>query len=78
MDSLADILSNKDFSPPDEVRAIKTYVADQYGSDIVVKVSSKDIIVMSRSAALISNLRANAPALQKASGSSKRIRFRIG
>lgn len=78
MDSLYDILANKDFSAPDEVTAIKTYVAERYKTDVSVSVSSRDILVSSRSAALISTLRMNAPALAKAIGTDKKIRFRVG
>lgn len=79
MDTIADILANKDFSPPEEVRAIKAFVAEHYDNrDVTVKLSNQDIIIISRSAGLISSLRLNAPALAKAVGTSKRIRFRIG
>jgi hypothetical protein len=77
VDSLADILANKDYSLPDEVKAIKTFVADRYGCDVSVKITPKEIIVMSRSAGLIGNLRANAPDLEKAAGTNKKIRFLV-
>ena len=78
MDSLADILANKDFSLPDEVRAIKEYVAANYGKDVTVAVRNTEIVVSSRSAALVSSLRLNGPALARAAGVSKRIRFKVG
>ena len=78
MDSLADILANKDFSLPDEVKAIKTYVAEEYGQDVNVAIHQNEIIVSSRSAALIGNLHLNSPALVKAAATEKKIRFRVG
>ncbi len=79
MDSIAEILANRDFSIPDEVKAIKAYVAENYDNrDVTVKLSGQEIVIMSRSAALIGNLRLNAPALSKAVGTTKRIRFKIG
>jgi hypothetical protein len=79
MDSLAEILANKDFSLPDEVKAIKAFVAENYDNrDVTVKLLNQEIIIMSRSASLIGSLRLNAPALARAAGTVKRIRFRIG
>lgn len=78
MDSLIDILSGKDFSQPDEVTAIKTYVAKRYQQDVTVTIAGNEIIISSRSAGLISTLRLNSPDLQKAAATNKKIRFRIG
>jgi hypothetical protein len=78
MDSVLDILANKDFSTPNEVTAIKTYVAKEYDQDVTVSLTKNEIIVSSRSAGLISSLRLNSPALAKAANTTKRIRFRIG
>lgn len=78
MDSLADILANKDFSMPDEVKAIKAYVASNYDQDVTVSVKQNEIIISSRSAALISSLRLNGPALARAANVTKRIRYRVG
>lgn len=77
MDSLYDILANKDFSAPDEVTAIKTFVAERYKADVSVSVTTRDIVVSSRNAALISTLRMNAPALAKAVGTDKKLRFKV-
>ncbi len=78
MDSLADILANKDFSPPDEVKAIKSYIAQNYDKDVTVIINKQEIIISSRSAALINNLRLNSPKITEAANTKKRIRFRIG
>ena len=78
MDSVGDILAGKDFSPPDEIKALKAYVADTYGQDVTVSLKNSEIVISSRSAALISNLRLNGPALARAAGISKRIRFKVG
>ena len=77
--TIADILAGKDFSLPPEVKAIKAFVAEHYDNrDVTVKLSGQEIIIMSRSAGLISSLRLNAPALTRAIGTTKQIRFRIG
>ena len=77
MDSLLDILSNKDFSMPEEVAAIKTYVANKYNQDVSVSISKDAITISSRSAGLISTLRLNSPALAKAANTTKKIRYRV-
>jgi hypothetical protein len=78
MDSLHDILTNKDFSLPDEIRAIKTYVAKNYNQDVGVSINHNEVVISSRSAGLINNLRSNGPALAKAANTAKKIRFKIG
>lgn len=78
MDSLSDILANKDFSMPDEASAIKSYVAKEYNQDVNVTIAANEIIISSRSAGLISTLRLNSPALKKAAKTDKKLRFRIG
>lgn len=78
MDTIANILAQKDFTPPEEVKAIKAYVASTYGYEVSVKLAGNDIIITGRSAGLISTLRLNAPALAKAAGTKKQLRFKIG
>ncbi len=79
MDSLAEILASKNFSLPEEVKAIKAFVAENYDNrDVTVKLSNQEITIISRSASLIGSLKLNAPALARAAGTTKRIRFRIG
>lgn len=78
MDSLLDILSNKDFSVPDEVAAIKTYVVNNYKQDVSVSINKSEITISSRSAGLISTLRLNSPAIAEAASTTKKIRFRVG
>ena len=78
MDSLFDILSSRDFTPPDEVGLIKKYINEKYNQDVNVAINSREIIVSSRSAGLISTLRNNSPALIEIAKTTKKIRFRIG
>lgn len=78
MDTLSDILSKKDFDTPAEIRAIKEYVQRTYSADVTVTMQPHSIVISARSAALIGSLRLNAPAVQKAAATEKRIIFRIG
>ncbi len=78
MDNLSDILSHRDFDTPPEVTAIKDYVRRHYDSDVQVTVQQRSIMIKARSAALITTLRLNSPALQKFADTEKRLVFRIG
>lgn len=75
--SLRDILANRDFDMPPEVRAIKEYVRRYYDTEVNVTVQPHNIVVSAKSAGLIGSLRMNLPKLQEASGTEKRIIFRI-
>lgn len=75
--SLSDILANRDFDMPPEVRAIKEYVRRYYDTEVNVTVQPHNIVVSAKSAGLIGSLRMNLPKLQEASGTEKRIIFRI-
>lgn len=77
MDNIADILGRKDFDMPPEVLAIKEYVRRHYSHEVQVTMQQRTILVAARSSALIGTLRLNAPALQKAAGTDKRLVFRI-
>ncbi len=78
MDNLADILRQRDFDEPPEVRAIKDYVRRHYDAEVKVTVQPHAIVVAARSAALIGSLRMNLPKLQKAASTEKRILLRVG
>jgi len=76
--SLGDILANRDFEMPPEVRAIKEYVQRYYDAEVKVTMQPHSIVVAARSAALIGSLRMNLPKLQAAAKTDKRIMFRVG
>lgn len=76
--SLGDILANRDFDEPPEIRAVKAYVRRHYDSDVQVTLQPHAILISARSAALIGSLRMNLPKLQAAVATDKRIVFKIG
>ena len=78
MDNLSDILSHKDFDVPPEITAIKDYVRRHYDSEVQITLQLRSIVIKASSAALITTLRLNAPAIQKAADTEKRLVFRIG
>ncbi|HWT55673.1 MAG TPA: hypothetical protein VN031_01425 [Candidatus Microsaccharimonas sp.] len=75
--SLADLLANKDFDEPDEMRAIKQFVQQNYQVDVEVQLHDKQLIITTPSAALANTLRLKLPELRKAAATDKRIVLRI-
>lgn len=78
MDDIADILRRKDFDTPPELLAIKEYVRRHYDHEVHVSQQPRSIIIAASSSALIATLRLNAPAIQRAAKTEKRLVFRIG
>jgi hypothetical protein len=56
MDSLQDILGQKNFSPPDEIAVIKDYIKRRYDSPSRVKIEKSTIIVSVPSSALAATI----------------------
>lgn len=78
MDSLLNILSNKDFDEPPEMASIKKYVQDEFKLTVGVQVREKDIVVSVPSAALANTLRLRGPEIKRRCQLDKRLVFRIG
>jgi hypothetical protein len=77
MDSLFDLLQNKDFDQPPEIAAIKDYVRKRFKAEVGVALREQTIIIEAKSAALVTRLRYDLPNLQEETGITKRISFRI-
>lgn len=75
-DSLFTILSQKDYSEPQEAVAIKQYVHGHYKVSVEAIVRGNNIIVTTPSAALTSTLRFQTSQLKKIAQTDKRIVFR--
>lgn len=75
--SLADLLANKDFDEPNEMKAIKEFVQSNYQADVEVQMREREIIVTTPSASLANTLRLKMPELRKAAATDKRIVLRI-
>jgi hypothetical protein len=56
MDSLQDILGQKNFTPPDEIAVIKDYIKRRYDSPSRVKIEKSAIIVSVPSSALAATI----------------------
>lgn len=78
MDSLAHILSNKDYDEPPEMASIKKYVQDEFKSTVSIQIRDKDIVITVPNAALASTLRLRGPEIRRRCQLDKRLVFRIG
>jgi hypothetical protein len=78
MQSLSDIMGNKDFGVPPEVAEIKGYVQRYFSSDVGVTIQERAIILTTRSAALAGSLRPHLHKLTKQLNTDKKLIIRIG
>lgn len=78
MDSIRDLLADKNFKEPPEINRIKNFVKRKYDSDVKVSLTGEQIIISTDNSALSASLRVNLPELTKAAGTDKKIIFRVG
>lgn len=78
MDSLNDILGQRNFDEPVEIRLIKTYALENFQSKVEVIVREQDIVINVPSAALANMLRLRGPELKRLCKTGKRFIFHIG
>ena len=76
-DSLADLLSRRDFDEPDQMVAIKNFVRKTFDEDCEVILRDRDIIVTVSSSSLANALRLKINQLRAAAKTDKRIILRI-
>ena len=75
---MQDLLGKYRAQPPDEITAIKQYIADTFQASATVGLQNDSNIIMVSSAALANALRLRTTQLQAAAKTSKRLVFRIG
>jgi hypothetical protein len=78
MQSLFDVLADKDFDQPAEVKTIKEFVSRHFKSDVRVQLRQKQIVITTPSAALAGSLRTKLHELQKLCGPERKLFIRIG
>lgn len=78
MQSLSDIMGNKDFGVPPEVIEIKAYVERHFKVDVGITVQERVIVITTRSAALAGSLRPHLYKLAKQLKTEKKLVIRIG
>lgn len=78
MDSLQEILGKKDFTPPDEVAAVKDFITRRYNSTSTVRVERDALIVRVPSSALAATLQLEQNHIIKACRIKKKLIIRYG
>ncbi len=78
MESLEDILGKKNFTPPDEIAAVKDYVKRHYKSSCGVKLQRDTLVISVFSSALAGTLQMEKPRIIKACGIKQKLVIRIG
>lgn len=79
MESIADLLGRKDFTPPDEVALAKEYIQRRYQSPSIVRVQNGNLVVTVRNSALAATIHLERQALIDAVGlGNKKLIIRTG
>jgi hypothetical protein len=78
MDSLQEILGKRDFTPPDEIAAVKEFITRRYNSPSRVRVKRDVLIVKVPSSALAATLQMEQRALIEKCRITKRLIIRYG
>ena len=78
MDSLTNILRDKNFDEPPEMASIKKYVQDEFQLEVGVLVRERDIVILVPNASLANTLRLRGPDMKRRCQLTKRLTFRIG
>jgi hypothetical protein len=78
MDSLQDILGKRDFTPPDEVAAVKEFITRRYHSPSRVRVERNALIVRVPSSALAATLQLEQRRMIEACRITKKLIIRTG
>lgn len=78
MESIGDLLGKYSPAAPDEVQAVKQYIADEFGEESSVGLQGDALVITVRSSSLANALRLRQTAIQAAANTQKRLLFRIG
>jgi len=78
MDSLRDLMANREKPESSELIAIKRYVDEHFHTPIRVAINGNTIIITAPNAALANTLRLQTNKIQTACRTEKRLVFRIG
>lgn len=78
MDSLQEIMGKKNFTPPDEIEAIKQYVKRKYNSSCKIKVERDTIVLHLPSSALAASVQMERQQLIEKCSLDKKLVIRYG
>ena len=77
-DSLADLLANRQFDEPEEIKIIKDYIFAHFQADSHVTMQSNQIVISVSNSSLAGALRMKLHELQQLCETKKRLVIRIG
>jgi hypothetical protein len=77
MDSIFDILKDKEFSEPAEVESLKDYIFKNFGLKVSIMVRQKDFVIIVPSSTAAASLRLNSQEINKSLKLTKPLSFRI-
>lgn len=77
MDSIKDLLTQKDFEEPDEIQQIKDFVRSKFDEEPGVKITKNSIIISVSNASLAGALRMHLHHLAKELRTDKKLFLRI-
>jgi len=78
MDSLADILGKKKFTPPDEFKDVREYILRRYKSKCYIKIQRDALIVTVKGSALAATLQLERQRLIEECHLTKKLVIRAG
>lgn len=78
MDSLQEILGKKDFTPPDEIAAVKAYIKRKYQSNSYIRLERGALIVRVPSSALAGTLQLEKQKIVEKCGVKSKLVIRTG
>jgi len=78
MDSVADILADKKFTPPDEMALVKDFVERRYKSRCRIKIEHNTLILSVYGSTLATTIRLEQQRLIESCGLTKKLVIRAG
>jgi hypothetical protein len=78
MESLQDILGSRNFTPPDELSAVKDYIKRLYGSDCSIQLQRDTLLLRLPNSSLASTVRLEQNKLIKACNLKHKLVIRYG
>lgn len=78
MDSLQEIMGRKNFTPPDEIEAIKQYIKRRYNSGCKIKIERETIVLSLPGSALAATVQMERQSLIDSCVITKKLFIRYG
>ncbi len=77
MESLNQLLGDKNFDPPEDIEKLKRYIRDFYHEEVEIMISNNRLIIQLPSASLAGAIRMNLPAIKRELKIEKQISLMV-